>query len=708
MGTPAGFDLKRLFEPRSLAIAGASERINWMRSVAANLVHFGFQGEVYAVNPRGADVFGYPGRTACTAIGKPVDVAMIMTPTHTVEAVLQDVIDAGIKACAILTSGFAEAGEEGKAAQARLVEMALANGVALFGPNSLGFVNVRARAALAATPLVRSLEEGRIGIVSQSGGLGAELVATAARNGVGLSFYATTGNESVVSLSDIVEYLVDDPGTKVIGVVAETIRKPEGLMRAAMRARAAGKPIAFLKVGAAALTAEVAKAHTGSMVGDDRVFNAVCEQTAMVRVDSLEDMIATVDLLEEFGPMQGQGVGFVSVSGGACTLIADQVEKNGVTAPKLAPETVTALREVIPFYASTLNPVDITGGIRPDIFTNSIRIVAADPSICRVVSILDLPSEPGGETLSPLHRAVGEGLTAISPRGVHLISAAREMTPQLKAFLKEAGIPKVLSGIALGMRALGRVSWWSRKMQEQASGRSFAPPAAAGVRPTSERETIDYLKSRGVGVIPQVLASDRAAAVAAAKGMDGPVALKLASPDVAHKTEIGGVKLGLEGEEAVGRAFDEIVGACRTAVPGARIEGVLVSPMRRSGLELFVGVARDPQWGPVIAVGLGGVLVEVLSDTALSLLPVAPSDVRAMLERLQGARLLKGFRGAAAIDLDRLSEEIARIGDAALALGPDLAALEINPLLADGGRIEALDALAVWTDRPAGKAMEAA
>ncbi len=276
----------------------------------------------------------------------------------------------------------------------------------------------------------------------------------------------------------------------------------------------------------------------------------------------------------------------------------------------------------------------------------------------------------------------------------------RPQTQKSRDILAATGIPAAFGGIEEVLRALGHLKVWSaRVLDGRARLRAATAIATSGARPCGEREVLDYLAARGVPVVPARIAKSCEEAVAFAAAFDGPVALKIASPDIAHKTDVGGVRLNVAGGDAVSAAHDQVLAAVKRGAPQARIDGVLVSPMRSGGLEILVGTVRDPQWGPVLAVGLGGIWVEALADTRLRLLPVTPGQVRDMLKSLRAAKLLEGFRGAPAADLDRLAEVIAAIGDAALALGDGLETLEVNPLWVCGGRIEALDALTVW--RPA-------
>lgn len=696
--------LAQAFAPRSIVFYGASERLFWMSSIKRTLESYAFDGDVFAVNRSGTPVYGIPAVTHCRDIGKPLDAAYIMVPAHAVADALRDLVAVGVKLVVILASNFADGGEEGRRRQDEITAIADSAGVVLIGPNSLGFVNVAAGTLVSSLPgrLGSGATDGRVAIVGQSGGLTAELVLIAARQAIDLSFYISMGNEAGLSTAEVVDYLIDDPQTKVIALCLEALNEPGRFVAAARRARAAGKPIVVLKLGSSALTARLAEAHTGALVGDDVAFSAMCDSVGVVRVDSLEELVTMAGLFDALGEIDRPGAGFVTISGGACTLIADAAERHGVTLPVLAPATQEALARLLPSYAATLNPLDITGGStsNPDTFEQALAIVGNDPAIGVIFSVIEFPALDERMDAPPVFRSIGAGRRHVARPILHIMSGAREVTRNVRAFADDAGIGPIFASIDLVMRGLSKVvPWWSARSRtlEAANARqTVANDGHIGERPHGERETLELLRRFGVDVVPATLCTTSAEAIRAADDLGGAVVAKLASPDVAHKTEIGGVRLGLSGAQAVGEAFAAIVASAGWHQPEARIDGVLISPMRPKGLELLVGLTRDPQFGLILAVGIGGVLVEALGDVATRMLPVDEDDVIAMMRGLRTARLFDGFRGSDAVDLDRLARAIAAICRAAEALGPDLEALEVNPLLVTPERVEALDALVVW------------
>lgn len=702
--------LESLFKPRSIALVGATEKAMWTGAILRNFPAYEFDGELYAVNRQGVDVLGVKGYPSCVAIGRPIDAAYIIVPVTAIRQAMADVIAAGIKTAVILTSGFAEVGAEGAALQDEIVGMARAAGVRFLGPNSLGFANIADRKPLTAIPPQLPLRDGSVGLISQSGATTSELMDIARRLDIGLSFAAATGNEAMIGLADMVDFLVQHPPTRVIAVYCETIRDTVAFSTAARRAHAAGKPIVMIKVGSSALSASVAAAHTGSFVGDNRVFEAACDRLNLIRVRTVEDLVITAGFLTVTGGLPVPGVAIISVSGGACAMSTDIAEPLGVDFPAFAPATCAALREVLPAYGATLNPLDATGAVMadPGLFERTIKIVATDPAIGCILAIYPLPDTNAPSAGVPQLKGIGDGFSGIAKPGFLLTQSIQPVNGFGRAAMEAAGIRHTLTGLEAGLRAAAAAARWSahRHPARRHAAHDAVSAAPAVGRPydgpplLTERATLQYLASFEVPVVPAILVGSCEAAAEAARSLGGRVVLKVAAADIAHKSDIGGVKLNISGGDAAAVAYADIMAAVRHAKPTATIDGIIVSPMRENGVELFAGVARDPQWGMVLAVALGGVWVEILHDSVLRLLPVTRDEVEHMLRSLRGAALLDGHRGTRPVDIAAAATAIANIGSAALALGPRLAALEVNPLLAYDGRIEALDALAVWADPP--------
>jgi acyl-CoA synthetase (NDP forming) len=687
--------LAGLIAPRAIAMVGASERNHYTRLAMRAADAIGFDGRLHLVNRRGIAAFGRPTATSCAAIGEPVDTAYLCVPVDGVLEAAEEAIAAGIPNLVVLAGGFAEIPGVGVAREAALAELCARSGTRVLGPNCLGYRNMVARVAIGSIPDTPQPVAGRIAIVSASGSVATQVANYGIQQGTGFTHVIATGNEMNVSTADLIDYLVELPEVRAVALFMETVKDAAAFAAAAGKARAARKPIVVLKAGKAEATAAVAAAHTGAVVGDDRVFDAACERLGVVRVATIEALANTAAAIAATGPLERPGVALVSISGGVCEIASDLAETAGVRFPPFAPETQAALGTVLSDLGQMHNPLDLTGAAVRDetMWTSVPAIVARDPGIGLTLLNWDVPilAEP---PMPNTVRLIGEALAAAEAPALMIGNFARPLNDHGLAFAARHGIDYTLPGIGEGLAAAGRLVWWSARMRRPAPP---APPAIepAGERPSGERQTLAFLAGRGVPVVPQALAASVGEAVRIAREIGGPVALKILSPDIAHKSDMGGVALGLAGDRAIEAAFAAILAAAAERAPDAAIEGVLVAPMRTGGLELLVGVARDPVWGPVLAVGLGGIWVELLKDTALCLLPAPHDEIVRALRSLRAAALFDGYRGAPPVDLDALAGVIARIGAAAIALGPDCAALEVNPLWVRGDHIEALDALAV-------------
>ena len=697
--------LTSLFRPRSVALVGASDKSTFSLLAYRNLVEFGLGDRTYLVNRRGATTHGQPTVTSCARIGEPVDVAYLMVPQAAMLDALHDAAEAGIRNACVLSSGYAEAGDAGRAAQAELVAHAASLGMVLLGPNHLGFANFTDGVPVCSVPGLPR-HGGPVALLSQSGASSSAMLDFAAIANVGLSYLVTLGNEAMITAGHVLDFLVDDPETRAVAMFMETVRDPAVFRQAARRAAAAGKAVVVLKAGSSALSARTAAAHTGALVGDDRVISSVFADLGVIRVDSIEDMLISAGAAAALGRLDRPGIGIVSISGGACDIVADRAEDLGAALPELAAPTRDALAGIMPAYGTVQNPLDVTGAavIDPTIFTRAIEVMSADPSIGVVGIINTLPWSDPGQTYhgQVFVDAIGAGMQAASGPTAYINQVMLPVTDYTRASMEHGQVPYALPGLRQAVVALRNVAWWSevtRTLPAVAAGGAASVP----VPPPGERRghwpedaSRRLLSAAGIPVVPACLVSSADEAVKAAAGIGGPLAVKIVSADIMHKSDIGGVRLNVPpGEAAVREAYLAVTAAAAAASPGAAAD-VLISPMRTGGTELLVGVVRDSTWGPVLAVAVGGIFVEVLQDSALAPLPVTPAQARRMLGTLRGRALLDGARGRPPADLEALSAVIARIGDLALALGADLESLEINPLWVDGATIEALDAVVTW------------
>lgn len=692
--------LSRLLSPRSIALIGASDRSNWSNRIHDALAFIGYDGDVSYINPRGGTAHGKPVHRSVLDLEQVPDLAYLMIPGGAVLEAMADVVAAGIPAAVILSSGFAEVGVEGQRRQAELAALARENDVVVLGPNALGFVNLPERVALKPVQAGEAMLEGSIGIVSQSGNVTVQLMNMSRSFHVGLSVMVSTGNEMDVAVADVVDYLAGDPATRVIAVFAETFTDPAVFLRACRKARAAGKPVIVLKVGRSEAAARSAMAHTGSLVGDDAVIDAFLHAAGAIRVTSLEDLLTTADTFAHTGPIRGEGVAFLAISGGTCDIAADTAEDNGVPLAEFGPDTVAALRSVLPDYATAQNPLDVTGAavVDADLFGAALSIVAGDPAVDVAIAFgeIDHQAPDSDWGMASLRGLVTAVESAGSPAAL-ANTAVRHLSDRTREIRSELSVPTVFGGVDRIIPALRRIIDWTARPAVDDAGAELPtvdlPAPAVGV--WSEATCRGVLEQFGIPVVSGTVAATPAEAAAAARSLGRPVAIKVVSAQILHKSDVGGVALDVppdDVEEATARMLDRV----RTAAPSATVDGVLVAPMVGDGLDLLVGVVRDPAWGCVMALGLGGIWTEVLQDVRRLALPASPDVVRDALRSLRAAPLLEGARGTKPVDLDAVVEVVGRIAALALALGEELAALEVNPLRVDGADVTALDAAVVW------------
>jgi acyl-CoA synthetase (NDP forming) len=689
--------LERFIRPRTIALVGATERSIWSVAAHDNLVRFGFAGRIIPVNPKGGTIHGLAAAISCAAAGESIDAALLMVPATALLETIEDLRSAGVAGAVLLSSGFAEMGSAGAAQQAELADAARKGGIRLLGPNCLGFVNYIDGTPMWTTPLRRPTPGPTFALVSQSGALAAHLEQATHQQSIGLTHIISTGNEADIDIADAIDYLAGNSPARAIALFLETVRHPAQFAKAVAYADSVGKPVVVLKVGSSDAAAQAAQAHTGSLVGNDRVFDALCRQLGMTRVRSMEELVVTADLFARLGPVTHPGLGLIAMSGGLGEIAIDQAEGEGTRIPPLASSTVVALRETLPAFATPNNPLDLTGAamLEPDLITRAMEVTSRDPQVGLVAYVFDPPVKKDKLGFADgFMRAIGAGIKASAKPSLMLSATFSPVSRETRALAEENGIIYSGGGLQHVLRAIGQLFRWS-----SARGHSNIPPSPvtrADTQPRTEREVLDHLCAFGLDVIPGAVVGSADEAVAAARRIEGPVVLKIASPNILHKTEVGGVALNLVGDDAVRAAYDALQGRVGVARPDAQIDGVIVSPMRTGGVELFVGTVRDPQYGVAITVGLGGVFVEVLKDTSIRLLPVTEYDALEMLDELRGRAVLDGFRGAPAVNRMAAAKAIVAIGNAALALAPNLVSLEVNPLLAWEDQVEALDGVTVW------------
>jgi acyl-CoA synthetase (NDP forming) len=693
-----------LLAPRNVVIVGASERSAWSQGSFSNFERLGFEGRVHLVNRNGGTVHGQTAYTSCTEIGEPVDLALLLVGARAVPDALRDIAAAGIRSAVVLAAGFNEIGEVGQARQRQVTDLAGELGVTCVGPNCLGFINLVDKVP-AWSGRMAELTPGGMAVVSQSGATAHTIAAFAAEQNIGVSHVVSTGNESRVDTTTVAALLIEDERVRSVAMFMESIRDVGTFRSLARRAAELGKPVVVLKVGSSELAADIARSHTGALVGDDRLVDAALRQFGVIRVRSLEQLVVTAGLLSRTGPLGPGSLGVVSMSGGACDLVADRAEASVVSLPPLADATRTRLAEFLPEFCTLRNPLDATGAAsaRPELFRDSISAIADDPSIAIVAAIHVLPTDERGESIKERLRIVAPALADSATPAVLVDQTISTIEPATVRSLEQLGIPLAMTGLDHFVEATGHAIRWSQWLRQDRIPTDTAVDVlevADTDRVWSEAESLDLLVQHGVAAAPYALVATEEDAIEAADRMGLPVVVKVVSRDIVHKSDVGGVVLNLGSPEAVRRAYQRVKAAVK-AVPGARFEGALVSSMRPSGVEMIVGVVRDEQWGLTLAVGFGGVLVHVMDDTAQRPLPVSDNDVRQMLAELRGKALLDGVRGSKPVNQDALAAMILNVARLAERLGHSLESLEINPFRVEESTVEALDASIIWTSQHA-------
>jgi acyl-CoA synthetase (NDP forming) len=698
--------LRAFFHPRSIALVGATDNSGWSLNTFTNLKTFG-SGPLYCVNPRRETVHGAPAIKSLHDLPEPVDLAYLMVPASQLYPVATEAAEAGIRNLVILTAGFSETGAEGARQEQQLLTLAQERDLLLLGPNGNGFINATAQLAPYGLPVTPPLLRGPVGVVLQSGALASAILTLAQAHAIGISLLVSMGNETMISTTDVIDYLIEDEATRVIALFLESIRQPDELRRVAQKALERQKPIVALKIGRSALSARTALAHTGALVGDDAVNDAAFRQLGIIRVDSLEDLLITSGLLGYVGPLPGRRVGIVTPSGGACDILSDRAQQEGIELPEFAPTTAERLRALLPAFSTIHNPIDVTGYVVVDrlLTQRALEIVIDDPGFDFVLCLVDPPrvEPPQLQPLLERYDLLGKTVREARLPVVVLANTCIDLTPFGRSIVERTGIHFV-GGMEHGMTALGKALWWSEVYrvaqtappQAELPGKILldTPPGGSW----SESQARKLLEAQGIPLVPGMLATSEEAAIQAAQTFGFPVVLKIQSNAIAHKSDIGGVLLDIASEDAVRRGFRSLIELAPGRFPAQTIEGVLVSPMRPAGTELLVGILRDPLWGLVLAVGLGGIWAEALKDTSVRVLPVSREEIVTMLHELHGATVLRGTRGQAPVDMAALAHVILRVSQVALGLQEHLAALEINPLLVSGPTIEALDVLITWKD----------
>jgi acetyltransferase len=693
------------YDPRSIAIIGASANLKKPggRPLAA-LLKRGYAGKVFPVNPSYDEIAGLTCYPTILDVPGDVEMAIISVPANVVPELLEQCGAKGVKAAVIFTAGFSEVGEAGEALQQTIRDLACEHGFRILGPNCLGIINVR-NSVVASFAHIVDLEPvpGPLSLVTQSGAFGAMIYAEAVLAGVGCNSFASVGNEAESEFSDFVDYLLDDPETELIGGYLEGARNGDNLRRVAEKALAKAKPIVMLKVGRTASGARAASSHTGSLAGDDQIYDAFFRQTGIVRVDALSDLTAFAIVHRGGRDFRGRRVGILSGSGGYGVMLADKCESLGLSVPELGPDTRAKLARSLPEFGSGRNPIDLTAqaGMDPSMLGKCFRALADDPDIDIILAHAFF-QEPNGMALVKELIEIYESTS----KAIVLMTHARP-TPGLEVEcterLTQRGIPIFRDGMAAAT-AVAKLAWYQDKAaQAAARDEGSALPAIVVAEEItlairtgeglSEHQSKQILQRYGIPVTREALATSADMAVGLARELGYPVALKVQSPEIAHKTEADGIRLNLDSDDAVRTAYGEILGNAERFAPRAHVQGVLVQEMLEGGVEVIIGATKDPVFGHAIMFGLGGIFVEALRDVSFRIAPLSRTDAEEMIDEIAGHRVLRGVRGRPAADRAAIVDALLRVSRLVTDHRDEIAELDVNPLVVFSKGAKAVDAL---------------
>jgi len=658
----------------SVAIVGASPRARWPGKIFETLRDYGYPGAIYPINPRYDEVWGVRCYKTFASLPEPPSHALVIVPPVAVQEVVEQGIAAGLKSAIVYASSIGEGHDPEIVARGTALKRAAEQaGLALAGPNCMGSMSMREKCFFYPNSELCDIPAGGVALVSQSGGTLQFLCKSAADRGVKFSYMISSGNELCLDLADYINFLVEDEATRIIALFIEGIRRPESFMRAAAKALAAGKPLIAIKTGKSQGSRAAAQSHTGAIAGDYDVFAAMCRRYGITVADCLDDLVELMLAFQAGRLPRGNRVGFVTTSGGTVDLLYDYVEEiGGLAMPDFAAVTKAAVAPYMGQDAVVKNPLDAGIPSTDEAAAKTCIAVAADADIDMIAWAGQLPAGKRARDASAL-----KSVLAATDKPVIGFGRMNYMLgPQALAFQDEVGFP-FLQGLQPTVRAL-------KALADYAACRARTPrvlPAPRGQPATLGRMALDTaLAAHGLTVPKSVIARTPEEAAAMAEKIGFPVALKIHSPDISHKTELGGVRLDLADGGAVRRAGQALLAALRDAAPAARIEGLLVQEMVR-GVEVILGARNDPLYGPVLLVGAGGVMAELTRDVAFSLLPLDAEAARRLLEGLKLAKLLQGFRGAPAADTDALLRAMVGLSDFFCDHRHLLADLEINPLI---------------------------
>lgn len=689
--------LDLFFRPGSVAVLGASDNPNRISGRPIRyLQDGGFEGAIYPVNPNRETVQGVKAYPSLAEVPEVPDIALLAVPANATEAAVSDCIAKGIRAAIIFSAGYAESGEEGVEVQQRIVETAKAGGLRLLGPNCLGMFNSRIGFFGTFTQsLDREMPEpGPLGIVSQSGAYGSHIAFLARERGIGVSYWITTGNEADIDVAEGIEWMARQPDVKVIMVYVEGVRDGDRFRAALELARQNRKPVVAMKVGRSEIGAKAASSHTASLAGSDAIYDALFRQYGAHRATTTEEQVDIAYACARGLLPKGRKLGVITPSGGVGVQIADSAERNGLDVTPMPEAAQEKLKRMLPI-ATVVNPVDTTAQALNDmeILSKYIEVILDEGGYDALIGFFT--SVPTTRTLAePLKKAISDGCARFPDRLIALSMIGDKdvvRSYEKSGFLVYEDSDRAVAALA----ALARISEAFDRDREDA-----LPIAAADridANALSEHAAKQLLGKAGIPFLAEKLVTQADDAAKAADEIGYPVVMKIVSPDIEHKTEFGGVIVGVKDRQGVLDGFSTLMARTEKHHPNASVEGVLIAPMAPEGVEVIIGVSRDPAFGPAVMFGLGGIHVEVLKDVTFRLAPFETVEALRMIDEIHGRALLSGVRGAEPSDIDALADLLVRVSEFAHAHREEIESIDLNPVrvMPKGEGVVALDALVV-------------
>ena len=695
-------NLDTLFAPKSVAVIGASNRQGSVgRAVFTNILLNEYTGTVYPVNPKDRSISGVRSYSSVQELPESVDVAVVVVPASVVPSVTEDCGRKGVKGLIVISAGFKEIGQDGAALERQVVSLAQKYSMRMIGPNCLGVINTDPEVRLNASFASQMPLEGSISFASQSGALGEAVIDYAAGEGIGFSKFISVGNKADVNENDILEYLRADPKTKVILLYLEDIVDGRKFVDTVSKVTEE-KPIIAVKAGVSPEGAKAASSHTGALAGSDEAYNAILKQSGVLRVESIIDLFDYARAFAKQPLPRGNRVAIITNGGGPGIMATDASVRYGLQISQFSEATKAKLRAGLPKEASVNNPVDLIGDAQSDRYELALQALYDEGVDCGLILLTP-------QAMVDLKK-VAETIASVGPRSGKTILTSilglTDITPAVEV-LESNNIPHYTfpESAVRALTAMYEYQRWVERPRTQIKhfdvdvGKAqeiILNAKRAGLTNLPQDEALRILSTYGVPVIKTETASSKTEAVEAATRIGYPVAMKIVSPDVVHKIDVGGVKLDLNSDQDVSEAFDEILKNVNSRVPGARIEGVLLQEYITGGTETIIGIHRDPKFGPLLMFGLGGIYVEAYRDVSFRLAPIRELSADNMISQIRGSKILQGFRGQPPADTKTIAECIERLSQLSIDL-PDVTELDVNPLVAFANGCKALDARVIIT-----------